>query len=89
MLKTGALDDVHRTIVLSTDESKVSEGKAIVAGLATLKYELQHDRRLTPLANDGQPYIDDYNNELEALGSVKWFSAPWLFAECYLYRCVY
>jgi hypothetical protein len=30
-----------------TDEAKLAEGKQIVADLAKLKYELQHDRKLT------------------------------------------
>ncbi len=87
----------------SDDETKRKEGKAIVEGLAKLKYELQHDRQLTyeypstsaactladrcrPLVDDGKPDISDYNQQLESLGSSKWFSVPWLFAECYLYR---
>ena len=36
--------------------------------------------------DDGKSDILDYNKELESLGSAKWFSVPWLFAECYLYR---
>ena len=43
------------------------------------------DRR-RPLVDDGKPDISDYNKELESLGGPKWFSVPWLFAECYLYR---
>lgn len=38
------------------------------------------------LVDDGKPDILSYNKELESLGSPKWFSVPWLFAECYLYR---
>lgn len=30
--------------------------------------------------------MQDYNDELEDLGDSSWWSAPWLFSECYLYR---
>lgn len=46
-LQTGAIDDVHRTVNDVTDEEKRKEGKAIIEKLATLKYELQHNRQLT------------------------------------------
>ena len=41
-----------------------------------------------PIPDDGQPDIAGYNKELEQLGTPKWFNVPWLFAECYLCRCV-
>jgi hypothetical protein len=47
MDKTGAIDDVHRAVSEVTDEAKRVEGKKIVEELAKLKYELQHDRKLT------------------------------------------
>jgi hypothetical protein len=64
----------------------LKEGKWIVSELARLKYELQHDRELTPLHDDGEPDVAEYNKELEALRKPKWHSVPWLFSECYLYR---
>ena len=42
----------------------------------------------SPLNDDGGPDIAGYNKQLEQLGSPKWFSVPWLFSECYLYRLV-
>ena len=45
--QTGAIDDVHRTVVACDDEAKRNEGKAIVENLAKLKYELQHNRQIT------------------------------------------
>lgn len=38
--------------------------------------------------DDGQPDVADYNQELQARGSPKWFDVSWLYAECYLYRRV-
>jgi hypothetical protein len=45
--QTGAIDDVHRAVAETTIEPKRSEGKRIIEGLGNLKYELQHDRKLT------------------------------------------
>ncbi|KXJ92562.1 hypothetical protein Micbo1qcDRAFT_188133 [Microdochium bolleyi] len=83
---TGAIDDVHRTIMASEDAEKTAEGKKILEDLVALKYELQHDRKLSPIRDDGQSDVVLYNNELEALGTPSWFNIPWLFSECYLYR---
>ena len=41
-----------------------------------------------PLTDDGKPDIAGYNKELEELRTPSWFNVPWLYAECYLYRCV-
>ena len=48
LLETGAIDDLHRAVSAldSAEHDKVEEGKAITQGLAKLKYELQHNRRL-------------------------------------------
>lgn len=85
---TGAIDDVHRTIssLPSDRELDIKEGKSIVEKLATLKYELQHNRKLTPLSDDGRPDIAGYNEELEQRGTPNWHDVQWLYAECYLYR---
>jgi hypothetical protein len=45
--KTGAIDDVHKAVSETKDEGKREEGKRIVEDLAKLKYELQHDRKIT------------------------------------------
>ncbi|KAL8688640.1 MAG: hypothetical protein Q9224_004834 [Gallowayella concinna] len=86
VILTGAIDDIHRAISTCKDEEKVADGKTIVEGLTKLKYELQHNRSLTPLVDDGRPDVADYNRELAALHSPTWFNVPWLYAECYLYR---
>src|SRR5258708_7313078 len=85
---TSAIDDVHRTISTLPSErsSDIGEGKSIVEKLATLKYELQHNRKLTPLLDDGHSDIAGYNAELEERGSPNWHDVQWLYSECYLYR---
>jgi hypothetical protein len=77
---------VHRSTHSAQDADTQSEGKWIVAELAKLKYELQHDRELTPIPDDGERDVKAYNEELAARGNSKWHSVPWLYAECYLYR---
>jgi damage-control phosphatase, subfamily III len=85
---TQGIDDVHRTTWATKDEIAATEGKHIVSELARLKYELQHNRELTPIPDDGEPDVAEYNDELHALGPSKWHSVAWLYAECYLYRYV-
>ncbi|KAI4220354.1 MAG: hypothetical protein L6R36_007680 [Xanthoria steineri] len=86
VILTGAIDDLHRAIAACNDDEKIADGKTIVEGLTTLKYELQHNRPLTPLTDDARQDVADYNRDLNALGSPTWFNVPWLYAECYLYR---
>ncbi|RMY47959.1 hypothetical protein D0863_15507 [Hortaea werneckii] len=86
VILTGAIDDVHKAVTNASEPEKVAEGKKIVSGLASLKYEIQHDRQLTPLIDDGGADIAGYNKELEQRGNPTWFNVAWLYAECYLYR---
>lgn len=87
---TGAIDDVHRTVSSisdsAEDKDRLKEGKAIVSALASLKYELQHNRVLTPIPDDGFADVEGYNVELHARGPPKWHDVEWLYSECYLYR---
>lgn len=85
---TGAIDDVSRTVSsLPTDEKElIAEGKVITSTLATLKYELQHDRVLSEIVDDGEADVKGYNDELRARGPPRWHDVEWLFSECYLYR---
>jgi hypothetical protein len=83
---TQAIDDVHRSTHTAQDDDTISEGKTVVAELAKLKYELQHDRELTPIPDDGESDVEAYNKELAARGPLKWHNVAWLYSECYLYR---
>ncbi|KAL8838011.1 MAG: hypothetical protein Q9176_005360 [Flavoplaca citrina] len=84
--QTRAVDDLHRAVSTCKDDEKIADGKATVERLTKLKYELQHNRPLTPLLDDGRRDVADYNRELNALASPTWFDVSWLYAECYLYR---
>lgn len=86
VILTQGIDDVHRATMAVNDPEMEKEGKQIIADLAKLKYELQHDRQIIPLPDDGHPDIARYNKVLEQLGNPNWFNVPWLFSECYLYR---
>ncbi|KAI0196675.1 hypothetical protein EV127DRAFT_450524 [Xylaria flabelliformis] len=87
IIVTGAIDDTYRSIAqCDNNAEKSEEGKTIVEELAVLKYEMQHDRKLTPIRDDGHSDVALYNRELEALGTPTWFAVPWLYCECYLYR---
>ncbi|KAI8957286.1 DUF89-domain-containing protein [Daldinia sp. FL1419] len=83
---TQAIDDLYRSVLECEEPEKKDEGKKIIEELARLKYELQHDRQLTPIRDDGGADVAIYNRELEQLGTPSWFNIPWLFSECYLYR---
>jgi damage-control phosphatase, subfamily III len=77
---------MFRTVSQVDEAEKRDEGKKIVEELGALKYELQHDRQLVPIRDDGYDDVALYNAELEKLGNRTWFNIPWLFCECYLYR---
>ncbi|EIM84187.1 DUF89 domain-containing protein [Stereum hirsutum FP-91666 SS1] len=68
---------------------RIEEGKRLIEKLSKLKYEMGRDRPLEAVPDDGEPLVKVYNDELEKLssqGKGTWFTAPWLYAECYLYR---
>ncbi|KAJ3519929.1 hypothetical protein NMY22_g12977 [Coprinellus aureogranulatus] len=73
----------------ATIETRIREGNEIVSKISKLKYEMARDRALERIPDDGEPHAEVYNEELRKLEEDKrntWFTAPWLFAECYLYR---
>lgn len=98
---TQIIDDVHRAISELPSElnDRIPEGKTILSSLATLKYEMQHNRALIPLDDDGYDDIKFYNDELRARTEAdidgpkgeppKWHNAEWLYSECYMYRRIY
>ncbi|GAA6008339.1 hypothetical protein JCM11491_004440 [Sporobolomyces phaffii] len=93
---TGVVDELSKlNSALSRDstaegQAKLAEGKRVIERLSGLIYEIKTDKPLRPLADTGFPHDHAaYNAELAQLGDrqcATWFTAPWLFAECYLYR---
>ncbi|KAJ0277513.1 hypothetical protein COL940_007756 [Colletotrichum noveboracense] len=83
---TQAIDDLYRSVAATDDKEKQEEGKKIVEQIARLKYEVQHDRALTPIEDDGYPDVTIYNEDLKKLGEPTWLNVPWLYCECYLFR---
>ncbi|KAM5356582.1 hypothetical protein ACJ41O_003228 [Fusarium nematophilum] len=60
----------------------------VYRALAALKYEVEHDRKLSPIPEDAfVNEIKAYNKELDELGpDAHWYDVPWLYSECYMYR---
>ncbi|KAL0575469.1 Hairy/enhancer-of-split with YRPW motif protein 2 [Marasmius crinis-equi] len=96
IILTSIVDQLHReNHALQAPEkasegnnAKVAEGKNIIERVSRLKYQMARDHALEPI-QDEEPYVELYNNELERLAQESrntWFTAPWLYAECYLYR---
>ncbi|KAJ6476204.1 DUF89 domain-containing protein [Mycena sanguinolenta] len=99
---TGVIDRMHRLshdlcLEMNAEQSeskkeslklRIDEAKGIIEKISRLKYEMGRNYIMEPIAVDGEPN-EMYNSELQRLaGDAKntWFTAPWLFAECYLYR---
>ncbi|CAO1638224.1 unnamed protein product [Parajaminaea phylloscopi] len=61
---------------------------SLIESLSKLKHDIGRDRQLEDIPQDSGASVKLYNEELARLGHPTWFSAPWLFAECYLYRFV-
>ncbi|EPQ27316.1 uncharacterized protein PFL1_05238 [Pseudozyma flocculosa PF-1] len=84
----------HALSYSRTDQSaKIAEGKEIIEKIAALKHDMSRDRPLEPInvdpnnpdERDDGPPTDLFDKTIQTNGWT-WFAAPWLFAECYLYR---
>ncbi|KAG1801027.1 uncharacterized protein HD556DRAFT_1230072 [Suillus plorans] len=70
---------------------KITEGQEIISEISRLKYRMARDHDLENIPQDGDILVAEYNAELESLKQTSrdtWFRAPWLYAECYLYRLI-
>ncbi|KAJ7147366.1 DUF89 domain-containing protein [Mycena filopes] len=67
---------------------RIDEARGIIEKISKLKYEMGRNYTMPPIPSDGEP-AEMFNSELQRLAEKEkntWFTAPWLFAETYLYR---
>ncbi|KAH9818923.1 hypothetical protein DFH28DRAFT_887612 [Melampsora americana] len=72
-----------------SQSEKLKHGKLIISQISELKYQCARDKELEPIVDDGGDNLVLYNEEIKkakAANKSTWFTASWLFAECYLYR---
>ncbi|KAJ1652089.1 Hairy/enhancer-of-split with YRPW motif protein 2 [Dispira simplex] len=73
-----------------TNQERIREAKRIVEELGRLRYEMQTDKPLRPLEPDSHPDFEHWNKVLaHELPGNTWYTASWLFSECYMYRRIY
>ncbi|KAI9512134.1 DUF89 domain-containing protein [Russula earlei] len=96
VILTGVIDSVysvnHDLTGLLDKADKLEEGKALIAAMSRLKYDMSRDRALEPIPDDGEALVDQYNAELariEVRGQNTWFTAPWLYAEYRFVRSLF
>ncbi|KAI9140176.1 hypothetical protein BKA69DRAFT_1125909 [Paraphysoderma sedebokerense] len=91
VILTKVIDDLYKTYheLTGTDSltiQKQQEAKKVIEELSGLKYELQRDKPMKPF-QDSLPDVEEWNRHLELYWSNQgYFSASWLFSECYVYR---
>ncbi|KAG9301159.1 hypothetical protein G9A89_012542 [Geosiphon pyriformis] len=99
---TKTIDDVYRAYNIpgfsgsifksedspnETEQRKKTEAKEIIEELSAMKYAIERDKPLVPLIPDQLSDFDTWEDVYQKYFAEKtWFSAPWLFTECYLYR---
>ncbi|KAG8823876.1 hypothetical protein FRC17_009233 [Serendipita sp. 399] len=98
IILTGVINDIlsrqealRKDATLSPEEqdAAVREGVEIVREISRIKSEMSRDRPMPEIEQDDGPSVEEFNRQLRELGEkATWFKAPWLYAECYLYRLI-
>lgn len=101
VILTKAIDDVyqkthrHEEDRASAPSDDTQSAKDCLRLMSQLKYEMQTNKPMRDITNTGSAigYDDSgvWNAALDEArgtmgGVVKWFDAPWMLAECYMYR---
>ncbi|CAG8460907.1 7014_t:CDS:2 [Dentiscutata heterogama] len=85
IIKKG-IDNIRDSLNYS-EIDKNEEGKKIMASMEELINQIQRNDQLTQIEDDGRPDILNWTDALNTyFKGENWFTASWLFAECYLYR---
>ncbi|KAM7540426.1 hypothetical protein Aperf_G00000030114 [Anoplocephala perfoliata] len=85
-----ALDDLLRfKKEYGNPQTDFEDVKTAISEIAKLRYELMTNKSFAILSPDSK--ADDigvYNNAIQNYNeaNLAWFTAPWLFVECYMYR---
>lgn len=86
---TNILDQLAREkdqIIERFGELSREELKFCIGSISKLKYELQTDKKLTEIPGDESDQYE-WNRLLKEIApNNSYFSAVWLYAECYVYR---
>lgn len=89
VILTKAVDAVCRVYLAPgySDAAHAKDGKKVVEELGRLRHELTRDRALEVI-RDSEEDAEEWNRVIASRAKEAWFSAPWLFSECYAYRRV-
>ncbi|KAM4675670.1 damage-control phosphatase ARMT1 [Discoglossus pictus] len=92
---TKVIDTIHRNkhiFLQEYGEEGIEAEKRALSFYSKLRNELQTDKPLLPLT-DNQPDAHFWNQYLQYQKTLQdddsepsWFTSPWLYVECYLYR---
>ena len=90
VILTKIVDTVSRYAHMLTNSKLLEESRTIIASLSRLRYELQCNKELEPIQGSFPDTFDEqvWNKQLAQFPDKRWFSVPWLFVECYMYRRV-
>lgn len=85
---TAVIDQLSKDkdeIINNYGEEAKDELKNIIGSVSKLKYEVQTDKNFTQF-HGKEKDKELWNKQLEGNENNSYFSAIWLYAECYMYR---
>ncbi|KAG5846464.1 hypothetical protein ANANG_G00115240 [Anguilla anguilla] len=92
---TKVIDTIHRNknkFFEEHGEEGVQAEKRAISFLSKLRNELQTDKPVLALTDDGvdtdmwNQYLQRQQSLMDENESPSWFKSPWLYMECYMYR---
>eukprot|EP01137_Pigoraptor_chileana_P010145 Opistho-2@59316 len=92
---TRVIDDICRKIQSKECALDKADMKAIMSAIVELKHEMWHNKPFAEISDDAEDaltwnaHIRGALLEESTSNPPAWFTSPWLFAECYMYRRIY